>query len=122
MENINIEETGAVKISDDVISIIAGVATTEVEGVLEMNGGITAGITDMLGMKNLSKGVKVELREESVLVDLYIVIKYGLKLDEVGSKVQENVKNSIETMTGMEVEEVNVNIVGVKVVQTEDNK
>lgn len=122
MENINIEETGAVKISDDVISIIAGVATTEVEGVLEMNGGITAGITDMLGMKNLSKGVKVELREESVLVDLYIVIKYGLKLDEVGSKVQENVKNAIETMTGMEVEEVNVNIVGVKVVQTEDNK
>ncbi len=122
MENINIEETGAVKISDDVISIIAGVAATEVEGVVEMNGGITAGITDMLGMKNLSKGVKVELREESVLVDLYIVIKYGLKLDEVGSKVQENVKNSIETMTGMEVEEVNVNIVGVKVVQTEDNK
>ena len=87
-ENI---EHGTVRISDDVIAIIAGVAATEVDGVAGMSGGITGGITEMLGMKNLSKGVKVEAGEKEAVIDLYIIVEYGSKISELGKNVQENV-------------------------------
>ncbi|CAK7015076.1 Asp23/Gls24 family envelope stress response protein [Tissierella carlieri] len=111
-ENI---EHGTVRISDDVIAIIAGVAATEVDGVAGMSGGITGGITEMLGMKNLSKGVKVEAGEKEAVIDLYIIVEYGSKISELGKNVQENVKNTVETMTGLNVVEVNVNIQGVNI-------
>ena len=109
-ENI---ENGTVKIADDVVAIIAGIAATEVEGVAGMSGGITGGITEMLGMKNLSKGVKVEVGDEEAAIDLYIIVEYGSNISELGKKVQENVKNTLETMTGLNIIEVNVNILGV---------
>lgn len=108
-------EYGSVKISDDVVAIIAGVAATEIPGVAGMSGGITGGITEMLGMKNLSKGVKVELGNEETAVEIFIIVEYGSNISEVGQKVQENVKNSIETMTGLNVVEVNVNVQGVNI-------
>ncbi len=116
-ENYNDEiiEHGTVKISDDVIAIIAGVAATEVDGVAGMSGGITGGITEMLGMKNLSKGVKVEAGEKEAVIDLYIIVEYGSKIAELGKNVQENVKHTVETMTGLNVVEVNVNIQGVNI-------
>lgn len=108
----NEKEYGSIKISNDVVSI-AGVASTQVEGVAGMSGGITGGITDMLGMKNLSKGVKVELGEREAAIDVFIIVEYGSNITEIGKKVQESVKNSIETMTGLQATEVNVHIQGV---------
>lgn len=113
--NDNKGEYGSVKISDDVVAIIAGVAATEIPGVAGMSGGITGGITEMLGMKNLSKGVKVELGNEEAAVDIYIIVEYGSNITEIGRKVQENVKSSIETMTDLNVVEVNVYIQGVNI-------
>lgn len=116
------DEYGTVKISNDVVAIIAGVAATEVEGVAGMSGGITGGITEMLGMKNLSKGVKVEVGDEEAAIDLYIVVEYGSKIGEIGIKVQKNVKDTVETMTGLNVIEVNVSIQGVNLLKEEEPK
>ena len=116
------DEYGTVKISDDVVAIIAGVAATEVEGVAGMSGGITGGITEMLGMKNLSKGVKVEVGDEEAAIDLYIIVDYGSKIGEIGIQVQKNVKDTVETMTGLNVIEVNVNIQGVNLLKEEEQK
>ena len=104
---------GSVKISNDVVAIIAGVAATEVNGVVGMSGGITGGITEMLGMKNLSKGVKVEVGDKETTIDIYLVVEYGSNIAHVGKEVQENVKASVENMTGLSVIGVNVNIQGV---------
>jgi uncharacterized alkaline shock family protein YloU len=109
-ENI---EKGGVKISNDVVAIIAGVAATEVKGVIGMSGGITGGITELLGMKNLSKGVKVEVNEKEASIDVFLVVEYGSNIAQIGKAVQENVKASIENMTGLDVVQVNVNIQGV---------
>ena len=108
-------EYGSVKIANDVVAIIAGLAATEVDGVAGMSGGITGGITEMLGMKNLSKGVKVEVGDKETAIDIFIVVEYGYKISEVGEKVQQNVKDTVETMTGLNVIEVNVNIQGVNI-------
>jgi len=111
---------GSVRISNDVVAIIAGVAATEIEGVAGMSGGITGGIVEMLGMKNLSKGVKVEVGDKEAAIDIFIIVEYGSNISELGQKVQENVKKSVETMTGLEVVEVNVNIQGVNI--SKENK
>ena len=116
------DDYGTVKISNDVVAIIAGVAATEVKGVAGMSGGITGGITEMLGMKNLSKGVKVEVGDEEAAIDLYIVVEYGSKIGEIGIEVQKNVKDTIETMTGLNVIQVNVNIQGVNLLKEEEAK
>lgn len=113
--NSIINEYGNVKISDDVVAIIAGVAATEIPGVVSMSGGLTGGFSEMFGMKNLSKGIKVELRDNDAVVDVFIIVEYGLNLSEIGKKVQQNVKSSVETMTELNVVEVNVNIQGVNI-------
>ncbi len=108
-------EYGSVNISEDVIEVIASIAATEIPGVAGMNGGFTGGITDMLGMSNLSKGVKVELGQEELVVSAYIIVEYGENIIEISKKVQENIKKSIETMTGLEVVKVVVNVQGIKI-------
>ena len=104
---------GEVKIADEVVAMIAGLAATEVEGVDSMAGNITNELVGKLGMKNLSKGVKVEVGEEHVSVDLSLNMKYGYSLPAVSEKVQERVRTAIETMTGLTVLEVNIKIAGV---------
>lgn len=106
---------GTVKISNEVVSIIAGLAATEIEGVVGMSGGFTRDITEMFGMKNLSKGVKVEVGEKEAAIDIFIIVKYGTKISEVATNVQKNVKSKVETMTGLNVVEVNVNVQGVNI-------
>jgi len=106
-------EKGSIKIADDVVGIIAGLAATEVEGVAGMSGGIVGGITEILGRKNLSKGVKVEVSEKEAKVDLYMIVNYGVRIPDVAWNVQENVKRAIENMTGLSVTEVNIHIQGV---------
>lgn len=112
-------EDGSVKVADDVVAIISGVAATEIEGVAGMSGGITGGITDILGMKNLSKGVKIDLNNKEVKVDLYLIVEYGYNINQVSEKVQKNVKNTVETMTGLKVLEVNIHVQGVNLVKEE---
>ena len=114
-KNTNI---GVVQIADDVVAIIAGLATTEVKGVSSMAGNITKEIVTKLGKKNLSKGVKVEVNEGSVAVDVAINIEYGYNVPEVSKNVQDKVKAAIENMTGLSVSEVNVSIAGVALEET----
>lgn len=104
---------GSIRIADEVVSIIAGLAATEVEGIAAMSGGLVGGIAEILGKKNFAKGVKVEVGEREAAVDLYIIVEYGVRIPDVALKVQENVKRSIESMTGLNVVEVNVHVQGV---------
>ncbi len=104
---------GEVNISDEVVAIIAGLAATEVDGVASMAGNITRDLVSKLGMKHLSKGVRVNVEQGFVNVDLDINIDYGRNLLAISKSVQERVKNSIENMTGMTVEEVNVHVANV---------
>lgn len=112
---------GTVTYANDVIATIAGVAATEISGVAGMSGGISSGITEMLGKKNLTKGVKVEVGTQEAAIDLNIVVEYGSELHKVAEAVQENVKKAVETMTGLQVVEVNVNILGVNVKAEDGN-
>ena len=104
---------GEVQIADEVVAIIAGLAATEVNGVASMAGNITNELVSKLGMKNLSKGVKVEVTEEHVSVNMALNLKYGYSIPDVCEKVQEKVKNAIENMTGLTVLDVNIKIAGV---------
>nr|WP_300004449.1 Asp23/Gls24 family envelope stress response protein [Tissierella sp.] len=107
------KEFGSIKISNDVIATIAGIAATEVKGVSGKSMGFTGGITEMLGMRNLTKGVKVEITNRVAKIDISIIVEYGVDIAETAKKVQENIKKSVETMTDLLVPEVNVNIQGV---------
>ena len=105
---------GEVKIADEVVAIIAALAATEVEGVASMAGNITNELISRLGMKNLSKGVKVDVLEGVVTVSLTLNLKYNYSVVEVSGKVQKKVKNAIENMTGLEVADVNIKVAGVE--------
>ena len=111
-----IEDVGQVQIADEVIAVIAGLAATEVEGVQKMSVNINE-LVGKLGMKNLSKGVKVSIDGEKVDVVLNLILKYGVSIPKTSREVQEKVKGAIETMTGLTVGEVNIRIAGI---QTED--
>lgn len=105
---------GEIKIADEVVAIIAALAATEVEGVASMAGNITNELIGKLGMKNLSKGVKVDVLEGIVTVSLALNLKYNYSIVEVSARVQERVKNAIENMTGLEVADVNIKVAGVE--------
>ena len=105
---------GEIKIADEVVAIIAALAATEVEGVASMAGNITNELIGKLGMKNLSKGVKVDVLEGIVTVSLALNLKYNYSIVEVSARVQEKVKNAIENMTGREVADVNIKVAGVE--------
>ena len=106
---------GEVRIADEVVAIIAGLAATEVDGVDSMAGNITNELVGKLGMKNLSKGVKVDVTEEHVSVDLSLNIKSGYNIPDVSERVQDRVKSAIENMTGLTVLDVNIRIAGVNI-------
>ena len=104
---------GEVKIAVEVVAIIAALAATEVEGVASMAGNITNDLIARLGMKNLSRGVKVDVLEGIVTVSLALVLKYGYNIMDVSAKIQEKVKAAVENMTGLTVADVNIRIAGV---------
>lgn len=107
------DKLGEVRIADEVVAIIAGLAATEIEGVSSMAGNITNELVSKLGMKNLSKGIKVEIVDNCVEVAVALNIAFGYSIPQVSAKVQERVKNAIENMTGLEVTSVNVRIAAV---------
>ena len=109
------ENLGEIKIADEVVAIIAGLAATEVDGVSSMTGNATRELVSKLGMKSLSKGVKVDVLDGIVTVSLVLNLKYGYNIKDTTQKVQEKVKAAIENMTGFSVLDVNVKIAGVNV-------
>lgn len=109
------ENLGEVKIADEVVAIIAGLAAMEVEGVASMSGNATKELISRLGMKSLSKGVKVDVLEGIVTVSLKLNLQYGYSVLEVSGKVQEKVKTAIENMTGLTVADVNIRVAGVDI-------
>lgn len=112
-EEIKTDNDG-IKISDDVVAVIAGVAVSEVPGVSGMSGGFAGGITEVLsGKKNLAKGIKVVIEEDKVKIDVNIIVEYGSRIPDVAFEIQNRVKKSVEGMTGLRVEEVNVHVQGV---------
>lgn len=106
---------GSIKISDDVVAMIAGAAAVEIDGVAGMSTGIAGEIYEFIGKKNPAKGVKIASGENTVTVDLYIIVDYGVKIPEVAGAVQQKVKTAIEEMTGLEIPAVNVHVQGVKI-------
>ncbi len=109
------ENLGSLKVTDDVIAIIAGLATVEVEGVYSMSGGLTGGIAEVLGIKNLSKGIKVETKEDDIYINIYIIAEFGARIPEVAWNIQEKVKKTVERMTGMRVMEANIHVQSVNI-------
>ncbi len=124
--NINTreEQNGSVSFANDVVATIAGLATIEIEGVAGMSGGFSGGLAELLGKKNLTKGVKVEVGKEECAIDLFIVVEYGSDIPSMCKKIQSNVKKGVETMTGLRVIETNIHIQGVRIAKepTEDSK
>lgn len=106
-------DMGIIKVADEVVAIIAGLSATEVNGVAGMSGGVSAGIAEMLGRKNLSKGVKVEVGEKETAIDLFVIVDFGARIPDVAQQIQRNVKNAVESMTGLKVIEINIHVQGV---------
>ena len=115
--------TDGIKIANDVIAVIAGVAVSEVSGVFSMAGGFAGGITEVLkGKKNLAKGIKVVATEKDAKIDVNIIVEYGVRIPEIAFEIQTKVKKAVETMTGLKVTEVNVHVQGVNTnIEKKDN-
>lgn len=102
-----------VRISEEVIATIAGIAASEVEDLASMSGGLVDGIAGILGRKNPGKGIKVELKENTAVIELSIIMQYGCKIHEVSRDIQSRVREAVEGMTGMQVAAININVLGV---------
>ena len=104
---------GKVEIAPEVIEVIAGIAASEVEGIAQMRGNFATGVVEKLGKKNHGKGVKVDLSEEGIKVDIYCMINFGVSIPKVAQKAQDNIRQALLNMTALEADEVNIHIVGV---------
>lgn len=118
LQPMDTEQYGKIEIAPEVIEIIANMAALEVEGIVNLSGGMMADLVDRIGGRKTSgKGVKVDIGEKEAAVDVYIIVEYGYRIPDTAHKVQENVRNSIEKMTGLYVTKVNVHIVDVQLKQ-----
>ena len=107
------EDSDSMMITDEAIAVMAGVAASEVRGVAGMSGGFAGGIAEVFGRRNLSKGVKVLTKNDSTTVDLYVIVKYGYRIPDLAFQIQENVKSTIEALSGIIVDAVNIHIPGI---------
>lgn len=105
---------GKVEIAPEVIEVIGGIAASEVEGVTQMRGSFAAGVVERLGKKNHGKGVKVELSDEGIIVDVFCVMKFGVSIPSVAQKIQDNIRQALLNMTALEAAEVNIHVVGIQ--------
>jgi uncharacterized alkaline shock family protein YloU len=105
---------GKVEIAPEVIEVIAGIAASEIEGVASMRGNFAAGVVERLGKKNHGKGVKVELTEEGIVIEVYCVMIFGVSIPTVAQKIQDNIRQALLNMTALEVNEVNIHVVGIQ--------
>jgi uncharacterized alkaline shock family protein YloU len=113
---MNQENTGLgkVEIAPEVIEVIAGIAASEVEGVSQMRGNFATGVVERLGKKNHGKGVKVELTEDGIKVDVYCIMKFGVSIPAVAQKIQDNILQALLNMTALETQEINIHVVGIQ--------
>lgn len=112
-------ESGNVNISDDVIGIITSIAASEIEGVSGLHGSFSEDIAGIFGKKNQAKGVKVQIEDQIVILDLSVVVDFGVKIPDIAWKIQENVKTAVESMTGLTVKEVNIHVHGINIKKEE---
>ncbi|MGR9049412.1 Asp23/Gls24 family envelope stress response protein [Halobacillus faecis] len=105
---------GNIEIAPEVIEVIAGIAVSEVAGVASMRGNFASGVAERLGKKNHGKGVKVELTENGILIDAYVVMDYGISIPDTAQKIQDNTRQALKNMTALDINEINVHVVGVQ--------
>lgn len=115
LEQLSETDVNGIKISDEVVAIIAGIAASDVPGVAGMSGGLVGGISEILGKKNFSKGIKVDVGEKDATIEIFIIVDYGVRIPDVAWEIQNKVKKSVEDMTGLMVKKVNIHVQGVKV-------
>jgi hypothetical protein len=118
-----VEKADTIQISDEVVAVIAGMTVAEVSGVAEMAGGFAGGISEVFsGKKNMAKGIKVEINDKNVVIDVNIIVEYGSRIPDVAFDIQKRIKASVENMTGLNVEQVNVHVQGVstKILKNEE--
>ena len=115
VENVEVKETevNGIKIAEEVVAKISGIAASEVKGVFGMNGGLVEGFSEIFGKKSFSKGVKVQVTEKDAIIDLYIIVEYGCRIPDIAWEIQNRVKTAVENMTGLKVLEVNIHVQGV---------
>lgn len=123
-ENVakNQDDIGEIRISADVITVIAHTVASEIEGVAGMNANIAENISSVLGRKNPTKGVKVEIDEKDITIDFYILVEYGARIPDVAWRIQEKVKVSVENMTGMNVSAINIHVQGISFDKVKEEK
>ena len=107
-------DSGNIKISDDAIASIAAIASRDVEGVVDLDGGSAAAFAEAIGIKDSTKGIKIDMLNENVSLDINLVVDFGREVSDVAAEVQDKVREAIESMTGLNVNKINVNINGVR--------
>lgn len=123
LQEITPQNDESIRIANEVVASIAGVAVSEVPGVYGMAGGISSGISEVLsGKKNLAKGIKVDVTEKETKIDVNIVVEYGTRIPDVAFEIQKRVKKAVETMTGLKVVSVNIHIQGINIAENRENK
>ncbi|WP_163969961.1 Asp23/Gls24 family envelope stress response protein [Oceanobacillus halotolerans] len=105
---------GKVEIAPEVIEVIAGIAASEVDGISSMRGNFATGVVERFGKKSHSKGVKVELTDNGILIDVYVVLQFGMSIPQVAQKLQTNIRETLKNMTALDIDEINVHVVGVQ--------
>lgn len=111
---------GKVEIAPEVIEVIAGIATSEIKGVYSTRGNFAVGVAEKFGLKSQSKGIKVELTEEGVIINVFVVFDFGVTIPVVAQKVQANIRETLKNMTALDTQEVNVHVVGVQMDKEEE--
>ncbi|MBU8789818.1 Asp23/Gls24 family envelope stress response protein [Oceanobacillus sp. FSL K6-0118] len=121
--HVNEDSTlGKIEIAPEVIEVIAGIAATEVDELFAMRGNFASGVVERLGKRTHSKGVKVELTENGISIDLYVILNFGVSIPKVAQKIQTNIRESLKYMTSLELDEINVHVVGINMDGNEDNE
>lgn len=113
---------GKVEIAPEVIEVITGIAASEVDGLSSMRGNFATGVVERFGKKSHGKGVKVELTENGILIDLYVVLNFGISIPKVAQQLQDNIRQTLKSMTALEIDEINVHVVGIQMDGVEDTE
>jgi len=121
-DTVTEQDQDSVRISPDVIAIIAGLAAAEIEGIAGMSGSIVGGIAEKLGRKDLTKGIKVHLEDEVVIIDINIIVDLGVQIVEVANKLKQEVRATVEKITGLKVASVNIHVQGLNIVKEQEEK
>jgi uncharacterized alkaline shock family protein YloU len=118
--NVSDDNLGKVEIAPEVIEVIAGIAASEVEGLYAMRGNFASGVAEKFGKKTHSKGVKVELSDNGIVIDLYVILQFGVSIPQVAQLLQSNIRQTLKNMTALDIKEINVHVVGIQMDAAED--